>query len=233
MKYLIVLVTLLYGMGVTAQTTAKVHLLNGSKVVGELQSMSPAGDLTILLDGVDQPLLIPADSIEKYDLHTDLQKPRSQWRSRTWHATTSGSVLSSSYTPGLSLTQTLTKTVATGLEAGMALSIANYRANAVTNVVGASALGRYYILDQRVTPYVEAQVGYGWALKTDDVIESDGGLRYEFIVGYKLERSSTIWHMYIGYHQQTASYLYRPGFETLSEVDIKYRRVAIGLALGF
>jgi hypothetical protein len=233
MKYLIVLVTLLCTMGMTAQTTAKVHLLNGSKVVGELQSMSAAGDLTILLDGVDQPLLIPADKIEKYDLHTDTQKPRSQWRSRTWHATTSGAVLSSSYTPGLSLTQSLTRTIATGLEAGAALSIANYRVNVVTNVVGVSALGRYYILDQRVTPYVEAQVGYGWALKTDDVIESNGGLRYEVNVGYKVEGSSTIWHMYVGYHQQVASYLYRSGFETLSEVDIKYRRVTIGLALGF
>lgn len=233
MRYLIVVVALLCVGSISAQTTAKVHLLNGSKVVGELQSLSPQGDLTILLEGVNQPLVIPADKIEKYDLHTSSLKPRSQWRSRKWHATTAGSVLSSSYTPGISLTQSLTRTLMTGLEAGMALSIANYRADAVTNVAAASALGRYYILDQRVTPYLEAQVGYGWALNNEQVIEANGGLRYEANVGFKIERSSTIWHMYIGYHQQVASYLYRPGFETLSEVDIRYRRVAVGLALGF
>lgn len=215
------------------QTRVEIDLTNGGSVTGNLVALSAEGAITVGFAGTAETITVPKVDIVSYSLSDNFHKPRSQWRSRKWHATTSAALLTNSYVPGVSLTQSLTRSILPQLDAGLAASISNYRADEITNVLGISATGRYYALDSRISPYFELRGGYGWAIAGSQPISAEGGWQYTANLGYKFERSVMIWQFFVGYHQQDAGYTFRVGGETLSEIDIRYKRIAFGVELGF
>lgn len=232
MKYIALL--LLIGLSTIAagQSPVKVQMLNGGTVKGHLLSMDATGTMVVQLDTAGTTITLPGYQIDTYTVGNSFDKPRSQWADRRWHHTTSMYVLASDFRLGVGADHTVHRQLRRGLDLGAGVAIANYRQNVITNMLAFYGSGRYYFMDQRFSPYVEARLGYGLVLPDDSLIESNGGAYLQTQVGFKLEQRSTVCHWYAGYQQQQAGYLTRSG-ERLSDVDIMYRRIVFGFSIGF
>jgi len=122
------------------------------------------------------------------------------------------------------------------LGTGFGLGLDGYQMGDARNVISAYGELRGYFLAENFSPFYTVALGYGFALKNDDlgVIDSKGGLFFNPGIGYRFGGSANAnFMMGLGYKLQQATFSNRGWNGSVSKQKYNFNRLNVRVGLIF
>ena len=221
-------------LGVQAQTPmTKVDLKSGSILLGELVSYDPNTILVLRVNGNE--LTFSSSDVKKVVMKDMVIKSDTKFEHVSkWYHNAKFALMAGESGTGFSITYALQRLVLPGLLVGLGSGYENYYGESSRNIVPLFAEAKYYILENKVSPFISMRYGYAWAdvAANSGVQIAQGGINYNLNIGMRIAVHKIQTEMFIGIKRQKMYYESFDGFQR-SKYDIFAKRLETGIGIVF
>lgn len=212
----------------------KVHLRNKGILIGELVSINQ--DSSFVLKIITSYLTLKMNDITKMVMYEEKDKrivEHFRLYKKFYYNMQLSSVSNDIYT-GFAFNQSVMYRMNNLLLLGGGAGIENYTENVSLNMLPIYGVAKFYMSNQRATPFVMAKYGYGFILsKLDANTEgSHGGQHFNAVLGLRLGGSNFVTEIFGGIKQQSLL-LSQRNSQGVFVTDLKTNRLELGIGFIF
>ena len=210
-----------------------VKLKGGSVLHGQLVSYQPEVGILVRINGSD--ILIAEDKIQKFvTKESSSANTFSRLKTKKIYYRTSLATLSNEDGAGMCLNISALYQFNNYISAGVGMGIDNYYFNEPHNMYPVFAEIKTYLVDRKSSPFVSLKTGYSFNTPHEESgqLIARGGLLINPTFGYRFGTRGIMFDIYGGYRFQEA-YYEKINWNGLSQQEILWKRIELGLALSF